>query len=74
MISNRLRFGVVLTLALVFPGLSNASGDSENLPSKESVTAPSLKTPDIGGAGTLDYSVDIAVPSFHGVEPICVRT
>lgn len=68
-ISFELRFCVALLLALIFPATGNASGTAENVPSKQSETAPSLKTPNIGGAGTLDYGYDIDMPTFHGLEP-----
>jgi hypothetical protein len=68
-ISNGFRFAVAATLALTLHGVSFAGSDGEDQPSKQSETAPSLKVPDIGGTGTLDYSYDIDVPSFHGAEP-----
>lgn len=38
-------------------------------PSERSVSAPTVKTPDISGTGILDYSYALELPKFHGIEP-----
>jgi RHS repeat-associated protein len=67
--SNGFRRAVVLALVFMLPTFAMADDTGEDQPSKQSATAPSLKVPDIGGAGTLDYFYDIDVPAFYGVEP-----
>jgi RHS repeat-associated protein len=67
--STGFRRAVVLVLVLMLPTFAMADDTGEDQPSKQSATAPSLKVPDIGGTGTLDYSYDIDVPAFHGLEP-----
>ena len=50
-------------------GLLVAADDNsgEDQPSERSVSAPTIKTPDIGGTGVLDYSYDLDLPKFHGI-------
>jgi YD repeat-containing protein len=49
--------------------VAEVAGQGEDAQSATSESAPALKVPDIGGTGVLDYNYDLAVPSFHGVEP-----
>ncbi|MDO6965232.1 toxin TcdB middle/N-terminal domain-containing protein [Rhizobium alvei] len=44
--------------------------ENEDIPaSTQEPAGPTLKQPNIGGTGTLDYSYDIDVPEFRGLEP-----
>lgn len=61
--------GFLCALAGVSPGWAADDETGADQPSERSVSAPSIKTPDISGTGILDYSYALELPKFHGIEP-----
>jgi len=69
---NRTVAALAVALSCLFTASSAFSADDpsgEDQPSVRSASAPTAKSLDIGGTGSLDYSYELEMPKFHGIEP-----